>query len=144
MPAGRPTDYRPEHVSRLENFLEQYEATYDSPVTKTSKDGEVTEYMVEKANPPITIKKIANHFGVTRSTIYLWAQTHPEFSDILKKKVDYNKEIVVENAIMGRYSQAYSIFLSKNEFGMTDKQEVKHDVSDETKNLLEKLGDAWS
>ena len=60
MPGGRPTDYDP---AILEGFEDRF------------KQGQ-------------SILEVAVDLGVARSTIYLWAKEHPEFSDALTRARD--------------------------------------------------------
>ena len=57
MPAGRPTDYREE---------------YNEQVTKLCKLG-------------ATDKELADFFEVAESTINLWKEVHPQFSESIKE-----------------------------------------------------------
>lgn len=56
MPAGRPTDYRPEYCEQ------------------------VVKYMQDGAH----VIEFAAHIGVAKSTVYKWAEDYSEFSDALK------------------------------------------------------------
>ena len=56
MPGGRPSDYDPSYCDEVVDFL---------------KDG-------------FSLAAFAGHIGVARSTVYKWADEHPEFSDAVK------------------------------------------------------------
>lgn len=57
MPAGRPTDYRPEYCDK---------------VIEWGKQGKSKTW-------------IASEIGVTRETLYEWERVHPEFSDAMAR-----------------------------------------------------------
>jgi hypothetical protein len=64
MTAGRPTDYDAEHVSaETARYIELCKAQTYLPTTEG----------------------LAVHLSVARSTIYLWAKEHSEFSDNLEQ-----------------------------------------------------------
>jgi hypothetical protein len=83
MAAGRPTLYEPERVAR-----------------------EITAYLAEcKAKFYLpTIEGLAVHLCVARSTIYLWAKEHAEFSDILEQILALQASMLIQNGLKGEYN----------------------------------------
>lgn len=79
-PGGRPTDYRPEMVQEVEEYL--------------------SEAVPQNMKIP-TIEGIALRLGVTRETVYEWAKRYPEFSDTIKKQKILQKEYLQEIGIFG-------------------------------------------
>lgn len=89
MPAGRPTDYRPE-------FVEQAE--------KLSLLG-------------ATDIQIADFFGVAESTLNLWKLTHPEFSvsiKVAKEAADTNVVRSLYRKAMGYEFDSVKVFMNKD------------------------------
>lgn len=107
MPAGRPTKYDKKYCDEIIDFM--------------AEGGSVTEFAVE--------------IGVSKSTVYLWADTHPEFSDALTRAQE------VGEAYWARQLRTH-LMLSKevnaplvklyfaNRFGWHDKQEIDNKSSD--------------
>lgn len=88
MPAGRPTDFKSEYI----------------------------EQAVKLAKLGATDVQMADIFGVTTSTFYLWRNTHPEFSEALKtgkEELDNRVEQSLFHRAMGFERDAVKIFLSK-------------------------------
>lgn len=109
MPAGRPTKYKPEYCQKLLDWVESY------PV----KTG-------DQVNAPPFLSKFAREqLGVSRSTIYKWAEDNPEFSDAIKRYDEVYAEFIQENALLGHYNASFSIFAAKNRMGWRDKQDVE-------------------
>lgn len=90
MPAGRPTDFRPEYVEQAE---------------KLSLLG-------------ATDIQIADFFGVSESTLYLWKHTHPEFSESLKlakEQADLNVSRSLYRKAVGYEFESEKVFCQDGE-----------------------------
>ena len=100
--AGRPTDY-------------------DASIAIQG----VSDYMdlcKEKSFLP-TVAGLAVQMGVARSTIYLWAENHPEFSDILELLLSQQESQLIQNSLVGMYNAPITkLLLTKH--GYTDKSDV--------------------
>lgn len=135
MTAGRPTTYTPEISEKAEQYFEEFEPWYESPVITTYKDGRTEERMERIANPPPSILDLhrflkAKSLDVSRWSLYDWAEEKnpryiAEFAQIVKSGIErLYPEILQENAIMGKYAQAFAIFAAKNRMKWADKQEL--------------------
>lgn len=90
MPAGRPTEYRPEYVEQAE---------------KLSLLG-------------ATDMQMADFFGVAESTFHLWKLTHPEFSEsikLAKENADKNVERSLYRKALGYEFESEKIFCSEGQ-----------------------------
>lgn len=129
---GRPTTYTPEALEATKEYFENFEAWYESPVIRTLKDGSTEERMERIANPPPSIMDLhrylkAKNLVVARASLYDWSERDPEFSAAIKKGIaNIYPEVLQENAMMGKYAPAFSIFAAKNRMGWHDKQEIDH------------------
>ena len=104
MPAGRPTKYDKAYCQGVKDFM--------------ADGGCVTEY--------------AAHIGVSKSTVYKWADEHPEFSDALTRAIEigeaYWMRRLRSDLMVTKDCNAplVKLYLA-NRFGMTDKSEQKVD-----------------
>jgi hypothetical protein len=80
MPAGRPTDYKPEIIDQINEYLKSA--------------------VPENQQIP-TIERIALNIGVSRECLYEWARVHPEFSDTLEKVRAQQKDLLMQTGIFG-------------------------------------------
>lgn len=142
MPAGRPAKYNQQILDKAKNWIENYEISYDTPVTIT-KDGKTVEKMVEKANLPPFDMDLAKYLNIARQTYYRWVREHKEFSDTIKELKNKFEEVLVKNALAGHYNPAFAIFTAKNCIGWKDKHEIEqtnYNFSDDNVELLKGLG----
>ena len=92
---------------------------------------------------------LAGHLGVARSTVYLWMEQHPEFSDAVKEGMAASaiwwENCLRNNASRGEGNATAAIFGLKNRAAddWRDKREVDmaHDLSDPMKELLDFVND---
>lgn len=77
---GRPTDYTPEVIDKLNKYLE--------------------EAIPQNMKIP-TVEGIALKLGINKDTLYEWAKVHPEFSDALSELKMKQKEALTEIGIFG-------------------------------------------
>jgi len=125
MPGGRPTKYSPEMLEKTKLFFDSWEPYFECPIEIQDKEGNVSTKMERQPNPPPTYGELAKKLGVTRSTVWLWTESHPEFSSIYKKlSKKCFEEGMMTAGIMGKYNPSISIFAAKNKLGWTDRQEV--------------------
>lgn len=103
-PVGRPTKYDPEYCQ------------------------EAIDYMAEG----YSVTAFAGHIGVARSTVFKWAEEHPEFSDALKTAqamaAMWWEDTLRTVARTGEGNASAAIFGVKNRSteDWKDKQEIDH------------------
>lgn len=78
-----------------------------------------------------TIEGLAVHLMAARSSIYLWAEQHSEFSDILEQLVAAQPSQLLQNGLVGDYNPTITkLMLSKHDGPdgkpCRDKTEVDH------------------
>jgi len=117
MTAGRPTKYDPTYCDEAVEFL---------------KDG-------------YSVKAFAGHIGVALSTVYKWADEHPDFSDALKAgqaaAAFWWEQALRNNAMTGEGSASAAIFGLKNrsQEEWKDKIEQDHTSSDGSLSNVSKV-----
>jgi hypothetical protein len=110
MPAGRPTDYKPEVITKARNYIADHES-FDDPVP--------------------TVAGLACVLGVNRDTCYAWASdpSKAQFSDILKELAQKQERVLVRNGLLGGFNAPITkMMLTKH--GYSDKVENDHTSSD--------------
>lgn len=108
---GRPSLYKPEYIEKMLDFFRR-----DYTMVVDNKR--------EACNFP-SIARFAVNIGVNKSTIYEWADKHPQFSVALKKCKEMQEDIIVNNSLKGSYNANFAQFLLKNNFAYKDKHEVE-------------------
>lgn len=76
-----------------------------------------------------TVMGLANALGVSRKTLYDWSKGRrrgekSERADLIKRAYDLLAELWEDYMLNGKVNPVSGIFLGKNHFGYTDKQEV--------------------
>lgn len=127
---GRPLEYSEKMVEYAKEYL--YDIARDESVyVGQGRRGAV----ISKVNIP-SIAGLAIYLDIARSTIYEWAEKHPDFSDILEKIKAEQERRLLNNGLGGQYnSHITKLVLGKH--GYHDKQEhmgegggpIRHDIS---------------
>jgi len=97
-PNGRPTDYKPEYCDAIVSYFLDCE-----------------EYP--------TIEGFCIPYEFCTSSLYLWADTYPDFMESKKKAIEIQKHRTMTGAMNGTLNTAYAIFVNKNCHNMKDKVE---------------------
>ncbi|PHS64343.1 MAG: hypothetical protein COB09_08170 [Thalassobium sp.] len=124
---GRPTKYKPEYCTEVIEFFDQEPFIM---ATKVDEEGSEVPVLDKHGNPVLipckfpTKEGFARKVGVCRDTIHEWEKTYPEFSDAIKKAETIQKDILIQNGLLGNYEKTFAIFVAKNVTDMRDKQEL--------------------
>jgi hypothetical protein len=119
-PGGRPTKYDPKYCEDIINHfdVEPFDEIID-------KDGNVIG--TKPARFP-TFERYARKIKVHTDTLIEWTKVHPEFSVAYKKAHNLQFAVYQEGVMQGAWQQAFAIFLGKNIFKLTDKQDIHNTV----------------
>lgn len=100
MSAGRPTDYTPEMLSKSTEYFDLWTShVRDNPDAKSLP----------------SIADLSLELGVARSSIYLWGEQHPEFSDILEQILALQERQLTNKGLSGDYNPTITkLMLSKH------------------------------
>ncbi len=105
MPAGQPTNYKPEYCDQAIELLKQ----------------------------GASIEELSLEFDVGYSTIYGWMDANPEFSEAIKKGREYSQAWWMRRGRTDLENDKFSATLwymnMKNRFGWADKKEVTNTVT---------------
>lgn len=126
MPAGRPTDYRPEYCEEIVKF---FGIDPVAVVPGLDRDGNPKDILVPNRFP--TFERFATNIGVTAKTLQRWAEEkeedgslkHPEFCLAYAQAKDMQGANLVEGGMGGTYAGAFTVIAAKNFLGWRDKQD---------------------
>ena len=115
---GRPTKYDEKYCEGIIEFFNQ----------EPFKVSHGENGKIEMTPCPLpTFERFAFSIGVHRDTLHEWLKKHEAFSDAYKKAKDLQKDILIQNGLIGAYDKTFAIFVAKNVTDMNDKQE--HDIT---------------
>ena len=97
---GRPTKYNDEMVEKARAYIE-------------------SEYLSQADAIP-SHPGMAKYLGVTRSTLYQWAEEHEDFSDTLEQLMDEQHRLTLSGGIRGDFNSTISKLVLNNH-GYSDK-----------------------
>ncbi|WP_241473784.1 DNA-packaging protein [Mycolicibacterium neoaurum] len=140
---GRPTKYDPKYCQELLDYfdVEVVEKIIDDP---SGRGGSNTHYEAVKVP---SIEGFAGSIGVSRDTIYEWANgiypenhelegqlKHPEFSDALSRAQTIQEGMMFEYGAAGRLNSSITALYWTNKLGYRHK--VESDVNVKTEQPL--------
>ena len=100
----------------------------------TTYDPDYCELAKQYLGKGKSITQFARHIGVAKSSVYLWATTHPEFSDALQHGRELSQAHWEDELEAMMFNKDVNSPLVKlyfaNRFGWTDKVETDHKSSD--------------
>lgn len=120
-PVGPPTKYKESYPFELLKF-------FDRPIYTTDADG---NRMPSKLP---TIERFCCDIGIVTSTFYKWCKEKTELSSAFEKAKQYQKDQLMQMALMGIYREGFAKFIAVN---VTDlKEKVEHSIDDESRNTI--------
>jgi len=129
---GAPTKYKQEYCDQVIEFFNQ--EPY-KPLMKENDDGDEVAIVNQHGKavlipcPLPTKEAFATSIGVHRDTLLNWAKEYTEFFGAIKKAEDYQKNILIQNGLIGNYDKTFAIFVAKNVTDMNDRQDINTNVS---------------
>lgn len=121
---GRPTKYSKKMITQVDKYLL---ARQDETEEKIKYQSENSTGYYEKTNVKLpTIEGFALFVGVNKTTLYEWADKHPEFSNALGKIRTEQRERLIDNGLSGDYNPTIAKLILSSNHGMNEKKEVDH------------------
>lgn len=120
--AGRPTKYTPAIQKKADGYL----ATTGNDFWDYDKTvGEKSNTYERKVNITLpSIEGLAKYLGVSRSTVYLWAENHTTFSDTLEDIMAEQKRMVLEHGLNGDYNPMIAKLVLAANHKMSDRTDL--------------------
>ena len=123
---GRPTEYTPEIIVKSNEYLDLCQDDLVTTVKQANSEKGYEMYDNKLKVKLPSIEGLARYLGVARSSIYLWAGEHQEFSDILEAIKAEQAERLINNGLSGDYNPTKAkLILTKH--GYSDK--IEQDVT---------------
>lgn len=106
---GRPSEYKAEFVAKADEYLKSCE--------DLRENGEL------KVKLP-KIEGFALYLGVSKQSLYTWAEQHPELLDALEKIKAVQKEKLIDNGLSGAYNSTIAKLVLSSDHDMREKSET--------------------
>jgi hypothetical protein len=126
MGKGGKDKYKAEYTEELLKFFSE-PPTRVEYIKKYDRCGNLTEEepVILGADYP-TFEGFAIKLGVTARTLENWAERYPTtFGRAYEMCKDIQKNMIVVNALGGRYNGKFAQFLASSQFGMMEKSEQR-------------------
>lgn len=111
---ARPTEYTPETIDRVKEYLDSCEDEEVQQLTGLSAKG--TELYKNKLNVNIpTIEGLAVFLDINKTTVYEWESRYPEFSNVIGILRSIQAERLVNKGLSGDYNPTIAkVLLTKH------------------------------
>jgi hypothetical protein len=117
MPAGQPTKYNDEALTKSDEYLKTYDELGDVVPTAAG---------------------LADFLGVCKKTLYNWADVNPQFLHMLNKINQKQERVLLANGLMKNFDSGITkLMLAKQ--GYSEKQEIDHTTKGESINKIERV-----
>jgi hypothetical protein len=132
---GRPTKYKKEYCKEIIEFY-SCEPFEDIDLPHYDNDGVTVKWTDKKrmANKLPTMVQFAKHIKCGVSTVYDWldpdhASYQKEFSDTYIHAKRLQKDVLIQNGLLGLYNPAFAKFVAVNFTTMRDKQDTESQIT---------------
>lgn len=146
-PFGRPTEYKAEYCQSIVEFFNK--SPYEPLIIKDDEDKDVVATdkfgrTIYKPCPLPTKEAFATSIGIHVCTLIEWGKKYTDFSEAIKKAENFQKDILIQNGLIGNYDKTFAIFVAKNVTDMNDKQTVDNISSDGSMSPKKGFNDFYS
>lgn len=121
---ARPTKYKSKYRNLLLDYfsIRPYREVNEQ---KVAKNGVLSVQKVRKPNKFPTFSAFASEIGVSRDSLHEWAkpenrEKYEGFSDTYKQAKGLQKDIIIQNGLLGLYNSRFAIFTAKAITDMKD------------------------
>lgn len=122
MPGGRPTNYKEEYITKVDEYLELCQDE-EFDWTKTLGDkSESWEHRVKVKLP--TLEGFSLYIDASLRVLADWEARYPEFLRALDKIRSAQKERLIEKGLSGDYNPTIAKLILSSNHGMNEKTET--------------------
>lgn len=119
---GRPVEYRPELVQKVQEYIDNHQEDESYTLVKTEGDKSTTWENKIKVKLP-TIEGLATFLGVNKTTVYEWESTYIEFSNVLAELRQLQLRKLLAGGLSGDYNSTIAkLILTKH--GYSERTEL--------------------
>ena len=111
MTRGRPSEYNPEYIAKVDEYL--------------AKHSDIVEAGRLKVQLP-TVEEFALFIGKSVKTLYNWAAQHEDFLQALNKIVVQQKQRLINKGLSGDYNPTIAKLILSSNHGMSEKKQIDH------------------
>ena len=124
---GRPTEYKVEYVQKVDEYLaiQHDEERQILKQVNSEKGYEMYENKL-KVNLP-TIEGLATFLGVTKPTLYDWAELYLEFSYAFDKVKREQHDRLVNSGLSGDYNSTIAKLMLSSNHGYKEREDKTSD-----------------
>jgi hypothetical protein len=119
---GRPTEYKEEYISKVDEYLELHQDEEKQVVKQSSEKYEMYDNKLKVKLP--TIEGFALFIGVNKTSLYEWEKKHEEFSNALEKIRQEQQQRLINNGLSGDYNPTIAKLILSSNHGMREKTET--------------------
>jgi len=121
---GRPTEYKTFYCDKVDEYLESQQDE-EVEVVKQRNQEKGYEIYDNKLKVKLPTKEgYARFIGVTKKTLYNWANEHEEFLHALEKIEIEQKQRLIDCGLSGEYNSTIAKLVLSSNHGMSDKTET--------------------
>ena len=137
MKVGRTTKY---NASMCVNIIDYFTVDYSQEeelIEETIGIDENKFGKKKRQQKKITRKKTASQLptfggwcssiGIVRQTMFNWMERHPEFLEAYTLCKQIQEDMLIQNALLGKYQAGFALFLAKNITNMRDDPEKEQE-----------------
>lgn len=128
MPWWRLTEYKPEYVDKVYEYIEQAKDTYEKFI-KAESDKSTWYQRIVKVNLP-KIESVAIYIWCSLSTLYKRKGENKEFSEALDEVMLLQKERLMDNWLWWDYNPTITKLMLSSNHGMSETTKHEHTGKD--------------
>lgn len=122
---GRPSEYNLSYIGEVDVYLRTCYDEYNPVLTGVTPKG--NEYYGRerlKVNIP-TIEGFAQHLGVSKKSLYNWAEKDIDFLHALEKIEDEQKKRLIAKGLSGEYNSTIAKLILSANHNMREKSDIE-------------------
>lgn len=128
----KPTTYDPEYVGIVDQYLAQCQDKHTRTLISSNKGRRAYSYRFTVQLP--SKEDFAEFIGVSRKTLYNWADENDEFADALERIDNEQKKRLINSGLEGTYNPTIAKLMLSSNHGMRER--VDNTTNDQPLNEI--------
>lgn len=134
MRTGRPTDYDPSMIQKVDEYLLECTEWWEE-FHKTRGEKSDTYERIAHVKLPM-IEGFCEYLDVSKNALYQWAEKYSDFNDALDKIRLKQHNVLADGGVSGRFNPVITKLMLSNNHGYREKSDVTTDGKELPKPLL--------